>query len=82
MSSLREIAVRPGNTLDAVWEIYKERDCDPHPGKYSMRHSNGALHREFRAYDKKGKLIDDAKEADFRIILFGECHLVELISER
>lgn len=40
--------------MGSVWEVIKERECDPHPGKYSLWNpGNGAIHSEVRDFDNR-----------------------------
>lgn len=68
---LRRFAYKEGQ-MTPVWEIVRERECDPNPDKYSLRHSNGTLHSELRGFGNKHEAISAAKEEGYNVAQVGE----------
>lgn len=59
------ILVLNKNKMTSIYEVIKERECDPHPGKYSLWCTgNGSIHRKFRSYNSKGELPMDIGKSD------------------
>ena len=67
---MRTIALHPSKKWASIWEVIKERDCDPNPETYSLRTMNGSLHHKYRSYKTIYSLIREASE-DYEFIQVG-----------
>jgi hypothetical protein len=63
----RTLAYKPNESMTSVYEVIQERECDPHPGKYSLWCTgNGAIHAELRNYEYRKSLIDDVHNNGYK----------------
>lgn len=68
---LRRFAYKEGQ-MTPVWELVQHRECDSNPGKWSLRHPNGALHSKLRNFRDKYELTKAAKEEGYNVAQVGE----------
>lgn len=55
--------------MTSVYEVVRERECDPHPGKYSLWCTgNGSIHPELRGYDYSENLVSVAKSRGYKVL--------------